>query len=504
MQEYVQVILGAALILIGFLLFAAILQNLRIRRRIKKSENELLDNYQTLQAAYDAVSQEKEELAAHCEELSKSKERMKKTAYTDYLTCLPNRLGYSEYIESELKQLKKGETLAILDLDIDNFKLINESYGHSYGDDTLREVARRLTRLSLERGAYLARIGGDEFSIVLKDFSCKEELEAQVQQIINYLKEPYFIGEREFLLTVSMGVVLAPADGMNSQVLTRNMDAAKFFAKTNGRDNYVFYDESLSKTLAEKLELQSEIRRAIEEKAFEVYFQPQIDLATEQIIGFEALVRWNHPDRGVIVPAEFIPVAEESGLIVPLGEYILRESCKRLKKWQDEGYVKQVLAVNLSARQFKDRDFMEKVVKIIRETEINPKQLELEITESMALDDLDYAIQTLRELKELGVSFALDDFGTGYSSLSYLKRLPVNQLKIDKSFMDRVLEDHSDRKIVETIIALAQALNLVVIAEGVERAEQAEFLKSVSCDKAQGYLYSKPVRENDLKAFLQV
>ena len=503
MHEYVQIGLGIALILIGVLLVFTIVQNLKIRHDMKKGENELLDNYQSLRMAYNEISQEKDELAEHCEELTKSKERMKKTAYTDYLTCLPNRLGYSEYIDAELHSLENGETLAILDVDIDNFKIINESYGHSYGDDTLREVGRRLTRLCLERGAYIARIGGDEFCIVLKDFSCREELEAHVQQIVSYIKEPYHIGEREFLLSVSVGIVIAPIDGMNSQVLTRNMDAAKFFAKTNGRDTYVFYDESLRKTLMDKLELQSEIRNAIEDKAFEVYFQPQIELATEKIIGFEALVRWNHPEKGVILPSEFIPVAEESGLIVPLGEYVLRESCKRLKKWQDEGFVKQVLAVNLSARQFKDRDFMQKVVNIIQETEIEPSQLEFEITESMALDDLDYAIETLRKLKELGVSFALDDFGTGYSSLNYLKRLPVNQLKIDKSFMDKVLEDHSDQKIVETIIALAQALNLVVIAEGVECVEQADFLKAVSCDKAQGYLYSKPVRETELRTFLQ-
>ena len=503
MDLYVQIGFGMVLVIIAGLLVFNLLQNGKIRRDMHKSENELLDNYQNLKNAYDEISQAKNELVEHCEELTRSKERMQKTAYTDYLTCLPNRLGYSEFIEAELAEMKQGETVAILDMDIDNFKLINESYGHSYGDDTLREVGRRLTRLVLERGAYLARIGGDEFAVVLKDFGSREELEAQIQQIINYIKEPYRIGEKEFLLTVSVGVVVAPIDGLNCQVLTRNMDAAKFFAKTNGRDMYMFYNDSLSKTISDKLELQSEIRKAIDDKAFEVYFQPQIDLASEDIIGFEALVRWNHPERGLILPSEFIPAAEESGLIVQLGEFVLRESCMKLKKWQDAGYTSQILAVNLSARQFKDRDFMEKVISIIKETEINPRQLELEITESMALDDLEYAIKTLRKLKELGVTFALDDFGTGYSSLSYLKRLPVNQLKIDKSFMDRVLEDNSDRKIVETIIALAQALDLIVIAEGVESAEQAKFLKSVSCNKAQGYLYSKPVREADLQEFLR-
>jgi len=503
MELYVQIGFGAALLMIGILLTFNMLQNVKIRREMNKSEHELANNYQNLKRAYEEISHANEQLTAQCDELMKSKERMQKTAYTDYLTCLPNRLGYSEYIETEVGRMSRDETMAILDMDIDNFKCINESYGHSYGDDTLREVGRRLNRLALERGAYLARIGGDEFAVVLRDFGTREELVAQIQQIINYIKEPYRIGEREFLLTFSVGVVLAPIDGLNCQVLTRNMDAAKFFAKTHGKDMYMFYNDSLSKTISDKLELQGEIKRAIEDKAFEVYFQPQIDLASEEIIGFEALVRWNHPERGVVLPSEFIPVAEECGLIVPLGEYVLKEACRKLKGWQEEGYVKQVLAVNLSARQFKDRDFMDKVLNIIGETQINPRQLELEITESMALDDLEYAIKTLQKLKELGVSFALDDFGTGYSSLNYLKRLPVNQLKIDKSFMDKVLEDHSDQKIVETIIALAQALNLIVIAEGVESLEQAAFLKSVSCNKAQGYLYSRPLRETDARKFLQ-
>lgn len=503
MEEFILIGIGIILLVIGILLVISISQNAKLQKKMQKSENDLFDNYQSLKTAYDEIAQTKDELVEQCEELSRSKERMQKTAYTDYLTCLPNRLGYSEYIESEVHGMKQGEILAILDMDIDNFKVINESYGHSYGDDTLREVARRLTRLVLERGAYLARIGGDEFAVVLRDFSEREELEAQIQQMIRYLKEPYRIGEKEFLLTVSVGVVIAPIDGTNCQTLTRNMDAAKFFAKTNGRDMYIFYDDSLSRTLAARLELQTEIKRAIEEKEFEVYFQPQIDLSNEEIIGFEALVRWNHPQRGVIMPSEFIPVAEECGLIVPLGEFVLRESCKKLKQWQDEGCMKQVLAVNLSARQFRDRDFMENIMNIIKETEVNPKQLELEITETMALDDLEYTIKILQSLRELGVSFALDDFGTGYSSLNYLKRLPVNQLKIDKSFMDKVLENHSDQKIVETIIALAQALNLVVIAEGVENAAQADFLKSVSCNKAQGYLYSKPLREEDMRVYLQ-
>lgn len=503
-MEHMLIIISILSVVFLILLTFCIVQNYKIRKKMQKGEERLLDNYKSLKNSYEEVAETKKILSERCEELARSKENMKRTAYTDYLTGLPNRLGYTEHLKKELKEMKPGELLGIIDLDIDNFRVINDSYGHSYGDETLCEVSRRLTRIALERDAYLARVGGDAFALILKDFNERAELEAQAVQILNYMREPYHIGEKEFVLTSSAGIVIAPADGINGQTITKHVDMAKFFAKTNGKDIYTFYDDSLNRTIAEKLELQTEVRKAIENKEFEVYFQPQIDLVTEKITGFEALVRWNHPERGVIMPAEFIPAAEECGLIVPLGEFVLRESCQKLKNWQDEGCESQVMAVNLSARQFKDKDFMKNVVKIIKETGVNPKQLEFEITETMALDDLDYAIATLKQLKEWGVSIALDDFGTGYSSLNYLKRLPVNQLKIDKSFMDKVLEDHSDQKIVETIIALAQALDLAVIAEGVEKTEQADFLKSVSCDKAQGYLYSKPLREKDVRIFLQM
>ncbi len=503
-MEYLLIGIGVLSVVFGAALTVCMIQNYRMRKRIQKGEEELLNSYRSLKTSYDEEVKTKKILSERCEELVRSREHMQRTAYTDYLTGLPNRLGYSEHLREELRDLKQGELLGIIDLDIDNFRVINDSYGHSYGDETLCEISKRLTRIALERDAYLARVGGDGFTVILKDFNERAELEAQVVQILNYMREPYHIGEKEFVLTSSAGIVIAPADGTSGQTITKKVDMAKFFAKTNGKDTYIFYNESLNRTVAEKLELQTEVRRAIEEKEFEVYFQPQIDLATEETIGFEALVRWNHPERGVILPSEFISAAEECGLIVPLGEFVLRESCQKLKKWQDEGCARQVLAVNLSARQFRDKDFMDNVMKIIKETGVDPRQLEFEITETMALDDLDYAVATLQQLKERGVSIALDDFGTGYSSLNYLKRLPVNQLKIDKSFMDKVLEDRSDQKIVETIIALAQALNLVVIAEGVENSEQADFLKSVSCNKAQGYLYSKPLREKDMRVFLQM
>lgn len=485
-------------VLLVFVLFC----NLRFYRRAEEKGVRLQERCDRLKTELEQSENARRDLLTQYNELRLSKETIQRTAFTDCLTGLPNKLFYNEYLEEEIGKLLPGEFLGVIDMDIDDFRMINDSFGHSFGDETLRGVGARLSKFVAPMGAFLARVGGDGFTVLFDDINTKEELTQKAQVIFNAIKEPFYVEGKELLLTFSAGLAIAPKDGISGKALTKNVDTAKFFSKTHGKDSFFFYDESLNKELKEKLELQADIRRAIEAGEFEAYFQPQIDLTSEKVIGFEALARWNHPKLGLVPPSHFIPEAEECGLIVPLGEYILRESCRKLKQWQDKGCTSQVLAVNLSARQFRDTDFTNSILTIIRETKVDPKQLELEITETMALDDLEYTINTLKSLKEVGVTFALDDFGTGYSSLNYLKSLPVDQLKIDKSFMDKVLENNCDKKIVETIITLAQALNLVVIAEGVENTEQAEFLKSVRCNKAQGYLYSRPIREKDMKSFL--
>jgi polar amino acid transport system substrate-binding protein len=275
-----------------------------------------------------------------------------------------------------------------------------------------------------------------------------------------------------------------------------------YAAKDNGKNTFSYFDNSINEKFMEKIQTQSDLRKALEHQELVVYYQPQIDLENDSIVGFEALVRWNHPTKGIVAPMEFIPLAEETGLIVPIGNWVLREACQQLKKWEDAGFDNLVMAVNISVRQFKDKELYNSVKDVIIETGINPKHLELEITESIALDDIEYSVATISKLKDIGVVFSLDDFGTGYCSMNYLKLLPVNNLKIDKSFLDTVLDSYSDQSIVKTIITLAQTLELVVIAEGVEKSEQELFLKNVKCDKAQGFLYSKPLPNENAEKLL--
>lgn len=424
--------------------------------------------------------------------LKKDQEHIKNLAYFDYLTQLPNRISFSEVLDSVLYTLRQEEIIAVMDIDIDNFKEINDTLGHSYGDELLIDVTHRLKQ-AITEDDYLARIGGDEFMILSQNIMDISHYEDKIKKIRKVFSYPFILSTKEFFVTVSIGIVFAPTNGKTTQSLIKNVDTAMYAAKGNGKDNYCYFNESMNINLMRKIELQSELRKAIEKKEFVTYYQPQIQLNDNKLVGFEALIRWAREDGTIVSPAEFIPLAEETGLIVPIGQYVLIEACKELKYWNDKGYKELSMAVNLSVRQFRDRDFVQMLQDIIAEIGVNPKNLELEITETLALEDMEYTINTIEKLQEIGVRFSLDDFGTGYSSMHYLKDLPINILKIDKSFLDALLENESEQKIVQTIITMAQILDLEVIAEGVESEAQADYLKSANCNKAQGYLYSRPV-----------
>lgn len=433
----------------------------------------------------------------------KWKEEARLIAYTDQLTGLPNRLAFMESLEHTITDKQQGELLAILDMDLDNFKDVNDTMGHLYGDCAIEAVANRLQGVLGEQDL-IGRVGGDEFIIMLRDVGSRLACEELVLKIMRLFEQPFQVYDHELLLSVSMGVVIMPFDGCTTLKSTiRNLDAAMQMAKEKGKNNYRFFDRSMEFALKKRMEIQADLLKAIEENQFELYYQPQINLSNDEMTGFEALVRWNHPKKGIIMPADFIPVAEESGLIVAIGKIILSEACRQLYEWQQDGYDDVMVAVNLSAKQFKDPFFMNNVQEILKQYPIDSKRLELEITESIALDDVEYSIRTIRRLRQLGITFSLDDFGTGYSSLSYLRRLPINNIKIDKSFVDSVMESCSDKHIVETIIQLAQILNLSVIAEGVEEKEQETFLKEAKCDKAQGFLYSRPITGASATALLR-
>ncbi len=469
---------------------------------LTNQENQRMkDHFRELEEVYNSSLSSLNELTGKYEELNRNKESMKKLAYTDYLTELPNRTAFTEMLDNIMLTLRSEETIGIMDIDIDNFKNINDSLGHSYGDELLIDVTYRLKQ-AMDENDYLARIGGDEFIVLTQNLQETASFEEKIRKIKNVFSYPFVLSTKEYFVTVSIGVAFAPKDGKSSSSLIKNVDSAMYVAKANGKNTHAYFDYSFNQKLTEKIETQSELRKALERDEFVLFYQAQMDLDTKKVVGFEALIRWNHPTRGLVFPDEFIYLAEETGLIVPIGKWVLRTACQQLKQWAEE-FPEITMAVNLSSRQFKDRDIVKIVCDIIEETGINPKKLELEITETIALDDIEYTIATIHELKKIGVEFSLDDFGTGYSSMNYLKRLPVSNLKIDKSFLNTVMEDTCDQKIIQTIITLARNLDLYVIAEGVESFDQESFLKEANCDKAQGFLYSKPVPKDKAALFLK-
>ncbi len=500
------IVLGliASLMIVFLMLVVLMIQLSKMKQRdylTNEESQKVILKCQELEETYNASLNSYNELSMKYEELNKNKESMKKLAYTDYLTELPNRTAFTEMLDNIMLTLRSEEIIAIMDIDLDNFKNINDSLGHSYGDELLIDVTYRLKQV-MDENDYLARIGGDEFIVLTQNLTDAMAFEEKIKKIKNVFSYPFILSTKEYFVTVSIGIVYAPKDGKTSQSLTKNVDSAMYVAKANGKNTHVYFEYSFNQKLTEKIETQSELRKALERKEFVLFYQAQMNLETKKVVGFEALIRWNHPTRGLVYPDEFIYLAEETGLIVPIGKWVLLTACTQLKQWSDD-YPDITMAVNLSARQFKDKDIVKLVCDVIEETGINPNKLELEITETIALDDIEYTIATIQELKKIGVSFSLDDFGTGYSSMNYLKRLPVSNLKIDRSFLNTVMEDQCDQKIIQAIITLARNLDLYVIAEGVESSDQEIFLKESNCDKAQGFLYSKPVPKEKAVLFLK-
>lgn len=502
-QDMNKIIVVSAIIL--FLCVVILYINIKKRTaaelRMKEVQQKLEENYKELETAYEVVTSTQKKLYQKYEELKVSENRNRKLAYNDSLTGLPNRNAFTEYLHTVMLHLKKKEQYAIVYIDVDDFKEINDTLGHSYGDELLIDITYRIKQ-ALDGEDFFARFVSDEFIILFKLKTSMEEIEQKVRKIQTVFSYPFVLASKELFVTVSIGLCVAPRDGVTVQQLLKNVDAAMNSAKEQGKNRYCYYDTNLNKKLMKRIEMQSEIRNAIEADQFKLYYQAQVDLENDRISGFEALIRWEHPQKGMIYPMDFIELAEDTGLIIPLGRWILFEACHQLKEWQQQGITDINMAVNFSARQFLDTGMVEMIQTAILETGIRPENLEIEITETVALENVEYSIEIIHQLKDMGIQVSLDDFGTGYSSMNYLKLLPVSKLKIDKSFLDTVMENESDQKIVKMIIELAQTLNLVVIAEGVEFQEQALFLKGIKCNKAQGYLYSRPVLSKDAKTLL--
>ncbi len=421
----------------------------------------------------------------------------------DVLTGLANRNLLNDRITQAIAHARRDrQMVGILLLDLDRFKMINDGFGHAPADDLLKAVSVRLQTCVRDTDT-VARVGGDEFVIVVTTVLGSDDVLVVADKIQRAFAQPFFIEGKEVFVTASTGVSLYPRDGDHGEALLRNADMAMYRVKEHGRDNYRFYQPEMSNMALDRLDMEGSLRKAIDNSELVVFYQPKVSLLSGKIIGAEALVRWPHPRMGLVSPGEFIPLAEETGLIIPLGDFVLNSVCQQLRQWLDAGIDAPCVAVNLSARQFRQENLVATISQRMRDAGIDGSLIELELTESMVMHDADGAIGTLRELKSLGLSLALDDFGTGYSSLTYLKRFPIDTLKIDRSFVRDINNNNDDAAIATAVIAMAHSLNLNVVAEGVETREQLELLAGQQCDEIQGYYFSHPLPAKDFEAMLR-
>lgn len=426
------------------------------------------------------------------QERVRTEDRIRHMSYYDDFTGLPNRrLFYDELSKTLAKATDSDRFIAVMFIDIDRFKLVNESLGHDYGDILLMQIAERLTR-DMSENSFVARLEGDEFALYYSHLEQKEDATDIAQSIMEKMAPVFLLQEYHLHITISIGVSLYTHQDEDAEKLMKYANMALSNAKELGRNNFQFHTPAMNIRSYERLTLENDLRRAIELEEFMIFYQPQINTITGEIVGAEALLRWNHPSKGIILPSDFIPLAEENGMIVPIGDWVIYKVCEQNKKWQDKGYSPFPISVNLSIRQFLRHDLSGKIEDILTRTDLKAHYLELEITESMTMD-VQHAINSLHELKRLGIGISIDDFGTGYSSLNYLKKFPINKLKIDRSFVRDIMKDPNDAAIVSTIIAMAHELDLKVIAEGVETVEQLNYLRDKNCNEVQGYLFSPPI-----------
>jgi diguanylate cyclase (GGDEF)-like protein len=413
-------------------------------------------------------------------------------AFYDALTGLPNRALFDDRVGQALAKARRhDDTVAILFVDLDRFKNINDTLGHGTGDKLLKAVAERLKN-SVRECDTVSRLGGDEFVLLFQEIEYADDLPVIGKKILERMSEAFFLNDREIYITASIGISVFPAGGADVETLLKNADVAMYLAKEQGRNNCQLYCAAINDNAVGRMRMQSDLRRAVKGKEFVAYYQPQVELKSGRIVGAEALVRWKHPEFGLLAPSEFIPLAEETGIIGELGEFLLHTACAQNKAWQEAGFPPIRMSVNISTYQFVQKGFIGMLKRILQETALAPQYLELEFTESIVMRNTDHISSSLAELKAMGISCSIDDFGTGYSSLNYLKYLPINRLKLDQSFVRSLTKDPNDEAISKAIIAMAHDLNLSVTAEGVENLHQLEFLRFHRCDEAQGFLFGSP------------
>ena len=448
--------------------------------------------------AADLVSKRQHE--SHLEELVEERtSKLNFLAHNDPLTGLPNRVFFEDRLSLDLVKQKVDEKVAVFFASLDRFTELRDTLGHSVGDRLLKEAAQRLETVGDQR-AIVARSDGFEFALLVHGRN-PEELAAFARKMLDAFSIALTAGDEEIVVSMSVGISLSPDDGADAQTLLTNAGAALSHVRQHGGNAYRFFTSDLRVTALRRMTLENELRRALERNEFELYYQPKVDISTNTITGMEALLRWNHPELGLVPPLDFIPLAEESGLIVPIGEWVLRTACAQTKAWHDLGYDLRV-AVNLSPRQLQEQDLVRDINRIVQDSGLAPSRLNLEVTESLIMNNADSAVAILSELRNSGIQISIDDFGTGHSSLGVLKNLPIDVIKIDKTFVNDVTRNSDDAALVTAVVTLAQNLRLMVVAEGVETEEQLQFLAELKCDQWQGYLFSKPQRAEDFERLL--
>lgn len=467
----------------------------------KSKDGRVYPKWTTINVVYDSKGCVKYYIADFSD-ITKQKtaeEKIHKLAYQDSLTGLLNRYSFELSLASALESSRiNNNRLAVSFIDLDYFKDINDSYGHHVGDKLLIAVAERLKK-SVRESDIVARISGDEFVVVFSDFSQAEFISSKISNILNLLTEKYEIDDKKLHCTPSIGVSVFPEDGQSAGDLIKNADAAMYHAKSLGRKTYQFFSKSIELSTKKRMQLGQDLYSALEKNEFEMFYQPQVDSVNSTLCGLEALIRWNHPQKGTIPPNDFIPVLEQSGLIEPVGEWVIEEVCRQIALWRSSGLNEIYIAINISAKQLRSQKLVSFIKEAMHKHDIPKGFIELEVTESVAMDDPEQAIDRLSQLENLGISIALDDFGTGYSSLAYLKKLPLNKLKLDREFVRDIETDENDSAISSATIALAHSLGLKTVAEGVETHYQCQFLRNNSCDIFQGYLFGKPLPVSELE-----
>jgi len=444
------------------------------------------------------VASRTRDLQAEVDERCKTQERLDRLAYYDSLTGLPNRVSFSENLKVAIASARRRKyKVAILFIDLDRFKTINDSLGHDAGDQLILHVAKRL-QCCLRDEDNINRFGGDEFVAILPGIDNISDVNIVAERMLKCMSQKIDIGITQIYSTVSIGIALFPDDDENREGLLKNADVAMYHAKEKGGNNYQFYNAEFTQKVRNRLSLENRLRRALEQEEFQLHYQPIYNLDTHKPVGVEALIRWQDPEHGMISPDDFIPLAEETGLIVPIGEWVLEQACAQVRQWEVQGLGKLRLAINVSSKQFEHNQILSTVIAALQHASLDPKQLELEITERMFLNQSEQVVNVFDQLKSEGVGLSIDDFGTGYSSLSYLKQLPIDTLKIDRSFVQNIPKDKDDIQITSTIISMAHGLGLDVVAEGIETEQQLSFLKELGCGRGQGYYLARPQNAEDV------